>query len=330
MTVPRLGVTLGDPGGVGPEVVLEAFSGKYGLPEAQYIIFGASFILEEAGRALGTRLNLKTWDVSDNARTSGFYLNEVRTGIKDIQKGSSSAENGEASFLFFREAVEAANRGDIQGLITAPISKKSWDLAGMKWRGHTEYLGQFYPQAVMTFWSDKIKIALLSHHLPLREALNRITKENLLDYFLLMHRILEKSHPGKFDFLVAGLNPHAGEGGLLGSEEETEIVPAIRDAQRRGVRISGPYPPDTVFLQALGRPGLFVLSLFHDQGLIAFKLEAFSTGVNATLGMPFVRTSPDHGTAFDIAGKGIASPQSMVEAIRLAYEFSTISDGSLS
>ena len=326
MTVRRLAVTLGDPGGIGPEIVLEAFSGRFCLPEAQYVIFGSSIILEEEGRARGARLDLKPWDGPNSPGTSGFFLRDIKTGIKSVQRGSSSAENGEASFLFFREAVEAARRGDVQGLITAPISKKSWNLAGAKWRGHTEYLAQFYPQAIMAFWSEKVKVALLSHHLPLREALDHITKERLLDYFLLMHRLLERSHPGQFEFLVAGLNPHAGEDGLLGSEEITEIIPAIQEAQRQGVRISGPYPPDTVFLQALRKSGQFVLSLFHDQGLIAFKLQAFDTGVNVTLGMPFVRTSPDHGTAFDIAGKGVASPQSLVEAIRLAYAFSSVSD----
>jgi 4-hydroxythreonine-4-phosphate dehydrogenase len=321
MTVPRLGVTLGDPGGIGPEIVLAAFSGRFCLPEAQYIIFGSSAILDEEGRARGTRLDLTPWDGNSSPGTSGLFLRDIKTGIKNVHRGSSFAENGEASFLFFKEAVEAARRGDVQGLITAPISKKSWNLAGMNWRGHTEYLAQFYPEAVMAFWSEKIKVALLSHHLPLREALRGITKERLLEYFLLMHRILERSHPGQFEFLVAGLNPHAGEDGLLGSEETTEITPAIQEAKKRGVRVSGPYPPDTVFLQALKKPGQFVLSLFHDQGLIAFKLVAFDTGVNITLGMPFVRTSPDHGTAFDIAGKGMASPQSMVEAIRLAFAF---------
>jgi len=177
----------------------------------------------------------------------------------------------------------------------------------------------------MAFWSEKIKVALFSHHISLKKALQKIKKEELLDFFLRLTKNLEKICPKRFHFLVAGLNPHAGEGGLIGAEENEIIIPAIKEAQKRGLRISGPIAPDVVFRKALAKPKEIVIALYHDQGLIPFKITAFEKGVNLTLGIPFIRTSPDHGTAFDIAGKGIASPQSMIEAIKLAYEFSVSS-----
>jgi 4-hydroxythreonine-4-phosphate dehydrogenase len=208
-------------------------------------------------------------------------------------------------------------------MVTAPVSKAGWHLAGVPWRGHTEYLEHFYPGAVMSFWSDRLRVALLSHHVPLREALTKVRKDALLGYFRVLHQSAGRVPAGPREFLVPGLNPHAGENGLLGGEEEREIRPAVDAARAEGIDVSGPYPPDTVFRMALGRPERMVAALYHDQGLIAFKLESFETGVNATLGLPFVRTSPDHGTAFDIAGKGLADPRSMMEAIRLAVRFTS-------
>ena len=321
MTSPVLGVALGDPGGIGPEVILRAFSGSSCLPEAQYVIFGSSLVLEKEGKALGIRLDPKPWDPEIKPETSGLFIREVECSLQpDIPRGPS-AENGKASFLFFEEAVREARQSNIQGIVTAPISKKSWQLAGLPWRGHTEYLSERYPRAVMTFWSDELTVFLLSHHLPLKEALKKVKRKILLRFFLEQHQILEKTRPGEYEFLVAGLNPHAGEDGLLGDEEENEIIPAIREAREAGVRISGPISPDTIFLKVLGHPEKIVIALYHDQGLIGFKLKSFDLGVNVTLGMPFVRTSPDHGTAFDISGRGVAEPKSMVAAIRLAHRF---------
>jgi len=326
MTIPKVGITLGDPGGVGPEIVLKAFSGKYSLPRADYILFGSSLVIEEAKKALGIELEIKPWDkLHKNRATFDLSFLEIDCPLKKIKKGSPSKENGLASFLFFKEAFQEARKGKIQALVTAPISKKSWDLAGLEWRGHTDFLGQFYPQAIMAFWSEKIKIALYTHHLPLKNALKEIKKEKLSKFFLLLSKSLERTRFGEFEFLVAGLNPHAGEEGLLGSEEKEEIIPAIRKAQSKGVAISGPFPPDVVFRKALGHSEKIVIALYHDQGLIAFKLESFENGVNLTLGLPFIRTSPDHGTAFDIAEKNMANPQSMIEAIKLACELSQAS-----
>lgn len=321
MNLPKIGITLGDPGGIGPEIVLKALSLKDSLPKAQYIIFGSSFVLEEEKLAMGLKMDIQTFDKKESISPSLF---ETENSLKTIKKGSSSKENGEASFLFFKKALEEAKRGTIDALVTAPISKNSWNLAGLRWPGHTEFLSQTYPHAIMAFWSERIKVALFSHHIPLKAAIEKIKKDALLDFFLSLNYNIEKIKPEAFHFLVAGLNPHAGEESLLGSEEEEEIFPAIKQAQREGMRINGPFPPDVVFRNALNNPDKIVIALFHDQGLIPFKLEAFEKGVNLTLGLPFIRTSPDHGTAFDIASKRIANPESMVEAIRLAYELSPL------
>jgi 4-hydroxythreonine-4-phosphate dehydrogenase len=321
MNLPKIGITLGDPGGIGPEIVLKTLSLKDSLPRAQYIIFGSSFVLEEGKLAMGLKMDIQTFDKEKSISPSLF---EIENSLETLKKGSSLKENGEASFLFFKKALEEAKRGTIDALVTAPISKNSWNLAGLRWPGHTEFISQTYPHAIMAFWSERIKVALFSHHIPLKTAIEKIKKDALLDFFLSLNHNIEKIKPDAFHFLVAGLNPHAGEEGLLGSEEEEEIIPAVKQAQREGMRINGPFPPDVVFRNALNNPDKIVIALFHDQGLIPFKLEAFEKGVNLTLGLPFIRTSPDHGTAFDIAGKGIANPESMVEAIKLAYELSPL------
>jgi 4-hydroxythreonine-4-phosphate dehydrogenase len=322
MNIPKIGITLGDPGGIGPEIVLKALSSKTSLPKTSFIIFGSSLLVEEEKLALGLELDIQPFDKAKETIYPSLSLLEVENPLKTVKKGSPTKENGQASFLFFKKAFEEAKTGTIQALVTAPVSKQSWKLAGLKWLGHTDFLSQVYPQATMAFWSERIKVALFTHHLPLKTALEKIKKEGLLDFFLLLHQHTERIQPEAFHFMVAGMNPHAGEEGLFGSEEEEEIIPAIDNAKKKGMRISGPFPPDVVFRKALNQSDKIVIALYHDQGLIPFKLEAFEKGVNTTLGLPFIRTSPDHGTAFDIADKRVANPESMVEAIKLAYELS--------
>lgn len=323
MNLPKIGITLGDPGSIGPEIVLKAFSSKNTLPKAQYIIFGTRHVLEGERRKSGIKLNLQPFDTTLDPTSPTLSLLEVKCSLTAIKKGIPSRENGEASFRFFQEAYKLAETGAIQALVTGPISKESWDLAGIKWTGHTHFLSNTYPQVIMTFWSEKMKVALFSHHLPLKKTLEKIRREALLEFFLRLHKSLERIYHEKLQFLVAGLNPHAGESGLMGSEEEEEIVPAITEAQKQGLRISGPFPPDVVFRKGMNQPDKIVIALYHDQGLIPFKLIAFERGVNVTLGLPFIRTSPDHGTAFDIAGRGIANPLSMIEAIKIAHKLSS-------
>ena len=302
---------MGDPGGIGPEVTLKALIQKSALPKAEYILFGSKKVIAIAIKDLKAEKDNILFSIQD---PGPFFKLQV--------KGCPSKENGKASFCWFKAGVKAAESGKIQALVTAPISKYSWNLGGIKWRGHTDYLNHIYPEAIMSFFSDKLKVALFSHHLPLTEAIEKIEQKSLQDFFLLLNRILNKPSKISYHFFVAGLNPHAGEEGMLGTEEIEKIIPAIKYCQGKGMPISGPFPPDIVCRKALNEPQKIVIALYHDQGLIAFKLCAFDEGVNVTLGLPFIRTSPDHGTAFDIAGRGRADPKSMVEAIKMAVKFS--------
>jgi 4-hydroxythreonine-4-phosphate dehydrogenase len=337
MSLLRIGITLGDPGGIGPEIVVRALSAAFattrsslatessattrsaaptGLSVAtelavtagrEFVIFGDPDVLRSEADRLGLILPPVVFSSRDSrpARPSG-------------RRGFPDPENGAASFRWFEDAVAAARVKEIGAIVTAPVSKKSWQLAGLPWRGHTEYLASLYPGAIMTFWSDRLTVALFSHHVPLREAAAGVTKAALLGFFGALRDGVAAVSPGPHEFLVAGLNPHAGEDGLLGREESEVIEPAIREARESGIPVAGPFAPDVVFRSALGRPEKVVVALYHDQGLIPFKLVAFENGVNATLGMPFLRTSPDHGTAFDIVGKRPADPRSMIAALRLA------------
>jgi 4-hydroxythreonine-4-phosphate dehydrogenase len=325
MTLPRIGITLGDPGGVGPEIVLKAFAGDHKLPPAEYVLFGSERILRREEKSVGIRFDFAPAAVRKPVSSATLSLHDLPAFSNTPKKSAPSAENGRASYRYFEAAVDEARKGRLQAVVTSPISKKSWALAGLRWKGHTEYLSRLYPEAIMAFWSKPLKVALLSHHLSLRTALRQVKKENLERFFRRLDRSLKKVGSEDFEFLVAGLNPHAGEDGLMGREEVEEISPAVKKARRQGIRISGPFPPDVVFRMALGRKDRLVIALYHDQGLIPFKLEAFETGVNITLGLPFIRTSPDHGTAFDIAGKNVASPASLIEAIKLAVAFSKTS-----
>jgi 4-hydroxythreonine-4-phosphate dehydrogenase len=321
MTVPRIGVTLGDPGGVGPEIVLKSFAGQAPPFAAAFVIFGDTRIVAAEGRALGLRVAAEPWREGAAPAGPGLFLADVPTPGAERERRKADARNGAASFKYFEAALAAARRGALEAVVTAPVSKAAWNLAGIGWRGHTDYLESLYPGIIMSFWSERLLVALLSHHLPLIQALAKVRKNVLLNFLRALQRSAGRIEDGPREFLVPGLNPHGGEGGLLGDEDEREIRPAVEAARKEGINASGPYPPDTVFRMALGRPDKLVAALYHDQGLIPFKLEAFESGTNATLGLPFVRTSPDHGTAFDIAGKGIANPRSMMEATRLAGRF---------
>lgn len=313
MTLPIIGITIGDPGGIGPEVTIKALISLAQTREVKFAIFGSHKVLQK---------EIQNLDEADVFPSDKIKLHEIPYTGSTVSKGAPSKENGKASFTYFEEAVNHARKGTIHALVTAPISKQSWQLAGItNLPGHTEYLSRIYPHSIMFFWSDKLKVALFSHHLSLRKAVDKIKKKPLENFFQSLYENIERLCPGIYSYVVAGLNPHAGEGGLMGEEEIDTIIPAVKTLQEQGMPITGPFPPDVVFRQALGIKNIIVIALYHDQGLIPFKLLAFENGVNMTLGLPFIRTSPDHGTAFDIAGKGTADPKSMVEAIKLAIKF---------
>ncbi len=322
MILPKIGITLGDPGGVGPEVALKALCSLSSLPPAHYILFGSRMIAEKERDALNLSVSLLPQTGMKNEYSgSSISLYNIELPRLSPDKGNPNSTNGKASFMYFEQAVREAQEENLQAIVTAPVSKRSWELAGIRWAGHTDYLSYHYPEAIMFFWSEKLKVALYTHHIPLKQAIGKVQKKSLFDFFLRLDKNLRRILSRNHEFMVSGLNPHAGEQGRMGSEEREEIIPAIETAKKEGLSISGPYPPDVVFRKSLNEPDKIVIALYHDQGLIPFKLLAFDQGVNLTLGLPFVRTSPDHGTAFDISGKGLANPQSMVEAIRLSHRF---------
>ncbi|MBP6909122.1 MAG: 4-hydroxythreonine-4-phosphate dehydrogenase PdxA [Candidatus Saccharicenans sp.] len=317
MTSFKIGLTLGDPGGIGPELLLKLLAEPSNLPPAEFIIYGQAAILDFWARKLNFQPGWPDW------REAGrlVFLQETGQALKTITIGQPSAENGLVSFSFFEAAVKAAREREIQAVVTAPVSKTAWSQAGLSYKGHTEYLEKFYPEAIMSFWSDRLRVALFTHHLSLREAIDRVKKGNLIKFFKNLKQALEAARTGVREILVCGLNPHAGEEGTIGQEEQEEIIPALVELKKTGLEINGPFPADTIYLQAIDHPEKLVVSLYHDQGLIAFKLLSFERGVNLTLGLPFIRTSPDHGTAFDLAGCGQASPASLKQAIWLAWDF---------
>jgi 4-hydroxythreonine-4-phosphate dehydrogenase len=232
---------------------------------------------------------------------------------------SANAKSRDPSFEYVQTAIGFALEKKVHALVTAPISKEKWLRAGVPFKGHTELLAKTagVKDYSMFFWSENLKVALYTIHIPLKDIFQYIHRDEIIRFIRFVDRELFRLFKKKFTFLVSGLNPHAGEDGFLGTEEKDVIIPAVR-ALKSQISIDGPYPPDTVFLKARDTKDSVVISWYHDQGLIAFKLLNFHSGVNMTLGLPYIRTAPDHGTAYDIAGKGIANPSSMEQAIRLA------------
>lgn len=317
----RLAVTMGDPGGIGPEIVVRALS----LPEIRGIcapvVIGDGFVLDEAVRMLGLKLALrKVKHPSELGPEEGVieYMDEAMDGR--LLRGVPSAEGGWSSFTFVREAVGLAIKGRVDGIVTAPISKEALGMAGLPWPGHTEMLAELTGtrEFAMAFVGGPLRVILVTIHEALKDVPRLIKKEDVLKKIFLARRTCGMFGIEEPKIAVAGLNPHAGEAGLFGREEIEEIAPAVSEARGAGIDATGPYPPDVIFHRALKGEFDIVVSMYHDQGLIPIKLTAFESAVNLTVGLPFVRTSPGHGTAFDIAWQGKASPGAMIEAIKTA------------
>jgi 4-hydroxythreonine-4-phosphate dehydrogenase len=242
-----------------------------------------------------------------------------------VRPGEISAEAGRAAYDAIVQAVQAARAGDVDAVATAPISKTAFARASLPWKGHTDLIAHLCgtPRVAMLFYSPALTVSLATVHIPLAEVSRRLSREGLLDTILLTAAWMPRVGVPQPRIAVAGLNPHAGEEGLLGTEDQTVIQPAVQAARVAGVDASGPWPADTVFVRA--RRGEFdaVVACYHDQGLVPVKLLSFGEAVNVTIGLPIIRTSVDHGTAFDIAGRGIADAGSMIQAVLLAARLAT-------
>jgi 4-hydroxythreonine-4-phosphate dehydrogenase len=305
---PTIGITMGDPCGIGPEIILKSLFCSEIQGICSPVIYGDSEILNEAKKLTGIKNGLKIIGVTN--------LDKNLLGI-----GSPSAAGGQASILYIREAVKHALEGTIDAIVTAPISKESVHLAGSTYPGHTEMLKDLTGarSVAMLFEGGEFRVVLVTIHCALSEVPKLITQDRVFTAIELTHNsLVELFDIPSPKIVVCGLNPHAGESGIFGNEEMEHIMPAVRTARDLGIDVTGPLPADTIFYRA--RQGIWdaVVSMYHDQGLVPFKMLSFEDGVNVTLGLPIIRTSPDHGTAFDIAWEGKANPSSMIAAIKVA------------
>lgn len=317
----KVAITMGEPGGIGPEVIVKALFSPEIRDCCTPFVIGNAEVLREAVELSGLPLKIKSiTDISDsNPAAATVEVLHIHSPLP-FKKGVPSRNAGRSLVKYIKKAVTLALKNEVQAIVTAPISKESLKLAGLTWPGHTELLAELTDSEdyAMMFVSKELKVILCTIHIPLREVPKKINKILLLKTIKLAKKGAAMLGIEKPRIAVAGLNPHAGESGLMGREELKVISPAVQKAQERGTEVSGPYPPDVIFHRAYNGDFDIIVSMYHDQGLIPFKMLAFDTGVNVTVGLPLIRTSPDHGTAFDIAWKNKANPSSMLAAIKLS------------
>lgn len=313
---PRIAITIGDAAGIGPEVTLKAVEDQALRETADIILVGDAAHL----RAVASRLSIGS-SVLDEAAIEDLanLPQEIVYGVDSPSTGKAAAEN-------IVRAVELWKAGEIDAIVTAPISKNAIKLAGFNFPGHTEFLAHLTDSTefAMSFFAGPLRVALMSTHLPLTEAIAFVTQERVAKLIRFCDREFTKLLGRKVRIAVAGINPHASEGGMFGREESERIVPAIEDCLAEGIDVSGPHPADTVFFNAMRGKFDAVIAMYHDQATIPVKTTAFDQAVNVTLGLPVIRTSVDHGTAYDIAGNGIANAANMTAAIELASELARL------
>ncbi len=315
---PTAYLTLGDPAGIGPEVVLKALQSPH-LGSLRTVVIGSGNVLSRVERL--TRFSIPK---------KALFVDLKNVPEKGFRYGKVSAIYGMAAFEFIKEGVQRVGRDPFGFLVTAPIHKEALQKAGLPWPGHTEMLQDLTgaKRINMMFVGKRLRISLVTWHVSIRSLPNALTSSGVWDALFLMEQALRRyfSIPRPMIGLCA-LNPHAGEGGIFGDEERRILKPALQRARRKGIRVEGPLPSDDLFYRAYHGRYDGVVALYHDQGLIPFKMIEREVGVNVSLGLPFVRTSPDHGTAFDIAGKDRADPRSMIEAIRLGRAMTMADSG---
>lgn len=311
---PRLALTVGDPAGIGPEIVLKALASA-SCPPAEWVVYGPLALLEERSR----RFSLPA------AATLAAAAVDVETA--PVALGKVSAEGGRAAAAAVQAAVADALAGRVAGIVTAPLHKESLRAAGHPWPGHTELLAEAagVSDVAMLFVGGGLRVALLTIHRSLRSVPDAVTRAETERIVRLVHRELPRLGAAQRRIAVCGVNPHAGEHGLFGCEDEEVLRPAVEALRAEGLSVTGPLPADTVFVRAVQGEFDAVVAAYHDQGLVPVKLLAFGRAVNVTLGLPFVRTSVDHGTAFDIAALGRADPGSLLAAMALAVELASVS-----
>ncbi len=320
---PTIAVTMGDPAGIGPEIVVKSLATPEIHELCKPVIIGDLKLLKRSAGQLKVDADLKAIAAPGEAEGKSGTIEVIdlaNVAAETLKIGAMSAEGGKASIEYIEKAVGYALQGDCEAMVTAPINKKAMRLAGSSHIGHTELIAALsgVKEPLTMFWVRGLRIFFLTRHLPLEEALRAVKKERILDTAARMDRTLKEARVKDPRIAIAALNPHASDEGLMGEEEAREICPAIEEMRKMGMKVCGPVPADSVFHQALEGRYDAVLSMYHDQGHIAAKTLDFYGTVSVTLGLPFIRTSVDHGTAYDIAGRGIVNPKSLKEAAKLA------------
>ena len=327
MNKPTIAITLGDPAGVGPEIIVKSLSESNLYEICNPIVIGDNNVIKNALKICDktTEINLiNTPKEYQSDKINLIDLNNIK--LTQLKIGTVQAICGQAAYEYIETAVKLAIAGEVNAIATTPINKESFYAAKINHIGHTETLAELTQtiDPLTMFEVRGMRVFFLSRHVSLRQACDLVTKERVLEYIIRCNKALLKLDITNGTMAVAGLNPHSGDNGLFGKEEIEQIEPAIKEAQKLGFDVVGPIGADSVFHQAVQGNYNSVLSLYHDQGHIATKTLDFEKTIAITIGLPFLRTSVDHGTAFDIAGKGIASEVSMTEAIRLAAKYSML------
>lgn len=330
---PRIAITMGDPAGIGPEIIMKALSHAQIHAICDPVVIGDAKFLERAIAIVESSLQIhRIAEVAQGKFTEGIVnCVDLDVALETLSFGELSGSAGHAAFEFVRHAVHLALAREVQGICTAPLNKASLHLGGHLYPGHTELLAELTGATnfAMMLSSPKLKVIHVTTHLGLVDAIDAIQPARVFTVIQLAHDALRAAGYAAPRIAVCALNPHAGENGLFGrGEEEERIIPAINQAKKQGIAVFGPLAADSVFYQAVQGEYDIVVAMYHDQGHIPVKVLGFETGVNITVGLPFIRTSVDHGTAFDIAGKGIASESSLLEALVQAVEMLDADPGS--
>ena len=326
MKKPIIGITMGDPSGIGPETIVKAFRESDITKICRPVVIGNFTILKQALNICNIKLELNIIDnISEISAQPGTIdiINLNNIDISTLRLGEIQASSGQAAFDYIKRATDLALQGKIDSIVTTPIQKESLKKAGVEYIGHTEiFAGLTNSENPLTMFEvNNLRIFFMSRHVSLRKACDLVKKDEVLQYIKKSILALKQLGIENTTFAVAGLNPHCGDNGLFGDEEIQEIIPAVEEAKKAGYNVIGPIGADSVFHLAMQKNWSGVLSLYHDQGHIASKTFDFERTIALTLGLPFLRTSVDHGTAFDIAGKGTARATSLIEAIKTAVKY---------
>jgi 4-phospho-D-threonate 3-dehydrogenase / 4-phospho-D-erythronate 3-dehydrogenase len=321
---PRVAITMGDAAGIGPEITVKSLADRRASEWCIPLVLGDARVLEKAMDATGVRIPLRRIATPAEATGTPGTVEVIDAAAIDMAShrwGVIVPSYGEAAVRWTKDAGQMCLSGAIDAMVSAPLNKEAMHEAGYPYEGQTEILGELtQSRPAMVMVVDKMRLMLFTNHMALRAVCDHVTKERILDRVVLAHAALRDMGIANPRIAISGLNPHAGENGVFGREEVDHIVPAVEAARARGIDAQGPFPADTVFLKA--RDGVYdmTIALYHDQGLMAVKLVGFGRVVTLLIGLPLIRTSTGHGTAFDIAGKNVADHVNLLEAIRVAAE----------